>query len=100
MIAPPLSYGIPAGPHPYACAHMAFLPCSAMAFAADLHGDLQDTFRRWLFAETADWARHDPPLIRLICRAVVGNHTPQGQLVEIDLMAHLANRYPLRFTPN
>jgi len=100
LIAPPLGLGIPADPHPYACAHMAYLPRSAMAFAADLHHDLQDTFRRWLLDETADWARHDPQLIRLICLAVVGNHTPQGQLVELDLMAHLANRYPLRFTPN
>lgn len=62
--------------------------------------DLQNTFLRWLLDETAGWARRRPQLIRLMCLAVVGEHSRQGQKHELQLMASLASLYPLHRTPN
>ncbi len=52
-------------------------------------------YRQFLLSELALWRTDAPILIRLFCKAIVGEHTPSGRLDEAALFDALRLRYPI-----
>ena len=57
--------------------------------------DLQNAFGRWLMDETRSWARKNPARLRLMCRAVVGEHSQRGRADEMAFLYGLICEYRL-----
>ncbi len=60
------------------------------------YAGMRACFRRWLLGETRVWCVARPQLVRLMCLAMVGDHTRSGQKSEADLYFNLCDLYPVR----
>ncbi len=57
--------------------------------------DLLYTFRRWLLDETYSWSHSDVAHFRLMCRAIVGNHSLTGKVDEMAFLGGIITQYHL-----
>jgi len=83
----------------------AHLPARLAPGPVDLGGEsgklvtdagIRACFRRWLLGETRAWCMARPRLVRLMCLAMVQDHTRSGQKSEADLYFDLCEFYPVR----